>query len=221
MVMALRNLVIRGEIHTSISYVLELLEREEFIDCDISTAWLDRLITERAMQGPQEQDLHLALIAACVFRILRKSEENIGKYVTFLGAGHVPSSDYLTNQLTESYVNRSKKFTVTMGFTSPAEVAISLNGSVLTVPFRKLKSGALQLRIGGKSFIAYAEKEPASLRISINGKDTTFTGDTDPTKIFSSVPGRFVRYVVNDGGHVAEGSTIAEVEVMKMILPLR
>ncbi|ESL05934.1 acetyl-CoA carboxylase [Trypanosoma rangeli SC58] len=221
MVMALRNLVIRGEIYTSVSYVLELLEREEFIACDVSTAWLDRLIVARAVQRPQEQDVYLALIAACVFRMLRKGEENVGKYVTFLGAGHVPSPDYLANCLTESYVNRAKKYTVTMGHMSPTEVAISLNGSVVTVPLRKLKSGGLQLRIGGKSFIAYAEKEPTSLRISIGGKETTFTGDTDPAKILSSVPGRFVRYVVNDGGHVAAGRTIAEVEVMKMILPLR
>ncbi|KAH9601062.1 Biotin/lipoyl attachment [Trypanosoma melophagium] len=221
MVMALRNLVIRGEIHTSVSYVVELLEREEFRNCDISTAWLDHLIAERAVQGPEEQDVHLALIAASTFRMLRNHEENIGKYAAFLSAGHVPSSEYLNNCQTESYINRSRKYTVMMGLKSPTEVALSLNNSVVTVPFRKLKSGALQLTIAGKTVIAYAEKEPARLRISIGGKETTFTGDIDPTKVSSSVPGRFVRYVVGDGGHVSEGTTIAEVEVMKMILPLR
>ncbi|ORC84477.1 putative acetyl-CoA carboxylase [Trypanosoma theileri] len=221
MVMALRNLVIRGEIHTSVSYVVELLEREEFRNCDISTAWLDRLIAERALQGPVQQDVHLALIAASTFRMLRNHEENIAKYTAFLSAGHVPSSEYLNNCQTESYINRSRKYIVTMGLKSPTEVALSLNGSIVTVPFRKLKSGALQLTIAGKTVIAYAEKEPTSLRISIGGKETTFTGDIDPTKVSSSVPGRFVRYVVGDGGHVSEGTTIAEVEVMKMILPLR
>lgn len=221
MVMALRNVVIHGEIHTSVSFVLELLEQEEFCDCDVSTAWLDRLIQERALQEPQQQEVYFALIAACTFRMIWKNEENIGKYIAFLNAGHVPSSDYLSNCETETYFNRSKKYTVTMGFASPTEVIIALNGSLVSVSFRRLNVGVLQLRVWNKTFIAYVRKEPIGMRICIGGKETTFTGDLDPTKILSPIPGRLVRYVAGDGVHVAEGSTIAEVEVMKMILPLR
>ncbi|CBH13789.1 acetyl-CoA carboxylase, putative [Trypanosoma brucei gambiense DAL972] len=223
MVMALRNLVIRGEIHTSVSYVLGLLERPEFCNCDVSTDWLDRLISARILQSAQhnQQDVYIALTAACTLRMLSKRDENHGRYVSFLSAGHVPTTEFLSNYESESYVNRSTNFNVTMGLTSPTEISISLNGSVISVPFRKLKSGALQLRVGGKTAIAYAEKEPSSLRISIGGKETTFTGDIDPTKLFAAVPGRFVRYLVCDGGHVEEGTIVAEVEVMKMILPLR
>nr|CCC92488.1 unnamed protein product [Trypanosoma congolense IL3000] len=223
MVMALRNLVIRGEIHTTVSYVLELLERAEFCNCDVSTDWLDRLISARTVQASQHnrQDVYVALIAASTLRMLSKREENLSRYISFLNAGHVPATELLSNCESESYVNKSTSFSVTMGLKSPSEMSISLNGSVVTVPFRKLKSGALQLRVGGKTVIAYAEKEPMSLRISIGGKETTFTGDIDPTKLFASVPGRFVRYLVCDGGHVEEGTVVAELEVMKMILPLR
>nr|CCC50055.1 putative acetyl-CoA carboxylase, fragment [Trypanosoma vivax Y486] len=210
------------EIHTCVSYVLELHEREEFKNCDVSTDWLDGLISARTVEGlHQQQDVHLALIASCILRMLSKRDENIGKYVAFLNAGHVPSTEFLSNSENESYVNKFRNFNVTMGLTSPSEMAISLNGSVITVPFRQLKSGALQLRVGGKTAIAYAEKEPTSLRISIGGKKTTFSGDIDPTKVRASVPGRFVRYLVGDSAHVEEGTVMAELEVMKMVLPLR
>lgn len=221
MVRALRNLVVRGEIRTSSSYVAELLETEAFTNCDVSTSWLDTLIAHKADEEPSRHSVHVPLAAASIFRNIHSVEENREKYLSFLTAGHVPSTDYLVNYETESYVSHNVKYNVTIGKASPNEYAIGLNGSILTVPYRLLKSGALQLTIGGRTAVAYVEREPNSLRITIGGKVTTFSGDTDPTKIQSSVPGRLVRYVIANGGHVNEGGTFAEVEVMKMVLPLR
>lgn len=222
MVLALRNLVVRGEIRTSTPYVMELLETPAFRDCDVSTAWLDGLIAKKAAGAPAHQrSVHSALIAASIYRNMRAMHENKEKYIAFLAAGHVPSTDYLCNYRTESYVSRSEKYTLSAGMVSMNEYAISLNGSVVLVPYRILKSGALQLTIGDKTVVAYVAEEPNSLRITIGGKVTNFSGDIDPAKIMATVPGRLVRYVIDNDGHVNEGDTFAEVEVMKMILPLR
>ncbi|EPY33533.1 acetyl-CoA carboxylase [Angomonas deanei] len=221
MVLALRNLVIRGEIRTSSAYVLDLLETPAFRDCDVSTAWLDHRIAKHAEEVPTQRSVHNALIAACIYRGLRSLKEDSDKYISFLSAGHVPSTDYLINDHVESYVSRGEKYTVRAGKISPSEYAISLNGSIIIVPYRILKSGAIQLSIGSKTIVAYVAEEPNSLRITIGGKVTNFTGDLDPTKILAAVPGRLVRYVIENDGHVNEGGTFAEIEVMKMILPLR
>ncbi|KAK7197558.1 acetyl-CoA carboxylase [Novymonas esmeraldas] len=222
MVLALRNLVVRGEIRTSTPYVMELLETPAFRDCDVSTAWLDRLIAAKAAEAPAHQrSVHSALIAATIYRNLRRTQEHRDKYIAFLAAGHVPSTEYLSNFHTESYVSRSEKYTLSAGMVNSSEYAISLNGSIVLVPYRILKSGALQLTIGDKTLVAYVAEEPNCLRITIGGKVTNFSGDLDPTKIMASVPGRLVRYVIGNDGHVNEGDTFAEVEVMKMILPLR
>ena len=222
MVLALRNLVVRGEIRTSTPYVMELLETPSFRDCDVSTSWLDGLIAKKAADTPAHQrSIHSALIAASIYRNMRSMHEHKEKYISFLAAGHVPSTEYLSNYQTESYVNRSEKYTLSAGMASPNEYAISLNGSIVLVPYRILKSGALQLTIGDKTVVAYVAEEPNSLRITIGGKVTNFSGDVDPTKIMATVPGRLVRYVIDNDGHVNEGDTFAEVEVMKMILPLR
>ncbi|KPA74560.1 putative mitochondrial acetyl-CoA carboxylase [Leptomonas pyrrhocoris] len=222
MVLALRNLVVRGEVRTSTPYVMELLETPAFRDCDVSTSWLDGLIAKKAADVPAHQrSIHSALIAASIYRNMRSMYEHKEKYISFLAAGHVPSTEYLSNFRTESYVNRSEKYTLSAGMASPNEYAISLNGSIVLVPFRVLKSGALQLTIGDKTLVAYVSEEPNSLRITIGGKVTNFSGDIDPTKIMATVPGRLVRYVIDNDGHVNEGDTFAEVEVMKMLLPLR
>ncbi|KPI84355.1 putative acetyl-CoA carboxylase [Leptomonas seymouri] len=222
MVLALRNLVVRGEIRTSTPYVMGLLETPAFLDCDVSTSWLDGLIAKKAADTPDlQRGIHSALIAASIYRNMRCMHEHKEKYMSFLAAGHVPSTEYLSNFHTESYVNRSKKYTLSAGMASPHEYAISLNGTSVLVPFRVLKSGALQLTIGDKTLVAYVAEEPNSLRITIGGKVTNFSGDLDPTKIMATVPGRLVRYVIDNDGHVNEGDTFAEVEVMKMILPLR
>ncbi|GET91303.1 acetyl-coA carboxylase, putative [Leishmania tarentolae] len=222
MVLALRNLVVRGEIRTSTSYAMELLETPVFRDCNVNTAWLDELIAKKAADAPSHQrSIYSALIAASIYRSMRWMQGHKEKYTSFLAAGHVPSTEYLSNFNTESYVSRSEKYTLRAGMMSPTEYAISLNGSVVLVPYRILKSGALQLTIGDKTLVAYVAEEPSSLRITINGKVTNFSGDVDPTKIVASVPGRLVRYVIDDDAHVNEGEAFAELEVMKMILPLR
>ncbi|AYU81515.1 acetyl-CoA carboxylase, putative [Leishmania donovani] len=222
MVLALRKLVVRGEIRTSTSYAMELLETSAFRDCDVSTAWLDGMIAKKAAEAPAHQrSIHSALIAASIYRNMRWMQEHKDKYIAFLAAGHVPSTEYLSNLHTESYVSRSEKYTLSAGMVSLNEYAISLNGSIVLVPYRILTSGALQLTIGDKTLVAYVAEEPNSLRITIGGKVTNFSGDVDPTKIMASVPGRLVRYVIDDDGHVNEGDAFAELEVMKMILPLR
>ncbi|KAG5497738.1 hypothetical protein JKF63_04004 [Porcisia hertigi] len=222
MVLALRNLVVRGEIRTSTPYVMELLEMPAFRDCDMSTSWLDRLIAKKADEAPSHQrSIHFALIAANIYRTMRSMQEQRERYIAYLAAGHVPSIELLSNTHTESYVSRSEKYTLSAGLVSANEYAISLNGSIVLVTYRILKSGALQLTIGDKTLVAYVAQEPNNLRITIGGKVTNFSGDVDPTKIMATVPGRLVRYVIENGGHLNEGDTFAEVEVMKMILPLR
>ena len=221
MVLALRGLTIRGEIRTSTAYIVELLEKQEFRDCNVSTAWLDGLITQRMRTVPDAHTAYPALVAASIHRMKRFEESNLDKYNSFLQAGHTPSADYLSNCRVETFVLHSQKYMIEARKLNLSDYSVSLNGCILVVPCRQLNSGGLQLTVGGRALVAYCEEEPTSLRVTINGKATTFTGDVDPTKLRSSVPGRLVRFLIPDGGHIDENSPFAEVEVMKMILQLR
>jgi len=47
MVVALKELSIRGDFRTTVEYLIKLLETESFQHNTIDTGWLDRLISEK------------------------------------------------------------------------------------------------------------------------------------------------------------------------------
>ena len=47
MVLALKELSIRGDFRTTVEYLVTLLETESFLRNQISTGWLDQLIAEK------------------------------------------------------------------------------------------------------------------------------------------------------------------------------
>jgi len=51
LVLALKELSIRGDFRTTVEYLITLLENEEFQKNQINTGWLDKLIAERVQSG--------------------------------------------------------------------------------------------------------------------------------------------------------------------------
>lgn len=47
MVVAMKELSIRGDFRTTVEYLIKLLETESFRNNDIDTGWLDHLIAEK------------------------------------------------------------------------------------------------------------------------------------------------------------------------------
>lgn len=51
MVVALKELSIRGDFRTTVEYLINLLETESFQNNDIDTGWLDHLIAQKVQVG--------------------------------------------------------------------------------------------------------------------------------------------------------------------------
>lgn len=51
MVVAMKELSIRGDFRTTVEYLIKLLETECFRNNDIDTGWLDHLIAEKVQVG--------------------------------------------------------------------------------------------------------------------------------------------------------------------------
>lgn len=47
MVLALRELLIRGDFRTTVEYLIKILESDAYTRNEIDTAWLDRLIAQK------------------------------------------------------------------------------------------------------------------------------------------------------------------------------
>jgi acetyl-CoA carboxylase/biotin carboxylase 1 len=54
----------------------------------------------------------------------------------------------------------------------------------------------------------------------VDGKTCLLEKENDPTQLRSPSPGKLVRFLVESGDHVRAGQAYAEIEVMKMYMPL-
>jgi acetyl-CoA carboxylase / biotin carboxylase 1 len=89
---------------------------------------------------------------------------------------------------------------------------------------RLLSDGGFLIEIGGKSHVAYltGKGDAANgMRLNIAGSTIVFSPDYDPTSLGVDVAGKLVKRLVPDGARVKKGEPYAEIEVMKMFLPLK
>lgn len=67
MVVALKELSIRGDFRTTVEYLIKLLETESFQHNSIDTGWLDRLISEKMQVESEHNELGLENPVVFVF----------------------------------------------------------------------------------------------------------------------------------------------------------
>ena len=87
LVLALKELFIMGEIRTTVEYLGELLETDEFKENTIDTAWLDGIIAAKSVSVPV--DAQSAVINAAVFRGWKTIQDALAGFKTALEAGQL------------------------------------------------------------------------------------------------------------------------------------
>ncbi|MBA0551193.1 hypothetical protein Golob_022088, partial [Gossypium lobatum] len=74
--------------------------------------------------------------------------------------------------------------------------------------------------LDGNSHVIYAEEEAAGTRLLIDGRTCLLQNDHDPSKLVAETPCKLLRFLVSDGSRIDADTPYAEVEVMKMCMPL-
>lgn len=228
LVLALKELSIRGDIRTTVEYLIKLLEMEAFRENHIDTGWLDSLIADKVVAEKPPKDL--AVIVGSVCRAHMSFTEKADSFTKCLERGQLPPMD---NSLVDFpiqliYEDIKYCFRITRSDVSSFRVRITssnlrtakIDGDSILVEVRTLADGARLVMIDGRSHVCYAREEPAGLRLSIDGKTCIFPKEYDPTSLTSSVSGKLIRFLVENGDHVEKGQPFVELEVMKMYLTL-
>ena len=218
MVFCLKEISIRGEFRTTIEYLIMLLEMEAFAENRITTAWLDELIQERITAERPTRDL--AVICGAAVKAHVQALECEEEYKRILHRGQVPPRNTIRISFPVEFIYENYKYRFTATRTSPDGWALRLNGSVTRVTLRPLTDGGLLIGLAGQSYPTYWLDEVGQTRLTIDGRTCLIEEENDPTQICSPSPGKLVRLLVDSGEHVTAGQTIAEIEVMKMYLPL-
>ncbi|EGS20342.1 acetyl-CoA carboxylase-like protein [Thermochaetoides thermophila DSM 1495] len=218
MIVALKELSIRGDFRTTVEYLIKLLETQAFEENTITTGWLDELISKKLTA--ERPDTNLAIICGAVIRAHTESEKSLADYRAGLEKGQVPSKDILKTVSSVDFIYEGLRYKFTVTRSSVDTYRLFINGSQCEVGVRTLSDGGLLVLLGGHSHNVYWKDEATGTRISIDGKTCLLEQENDPTQLRTPSPGKLVKYTVESGSHIRAGQTFAEVEVMKMYMPL-
>jgi acetyl-CoA carboxylase/biotin carboxylase 1 len=221
MILALKELSIRGDIHTTIEYIVNMMESDDFKYNRIHTAWLDERIsrhTEVRLHG--RPDPLMVVLVGAVCSAFQASNNKLNEYVSQLERGQLPSNDLLSQVEPLELIYEGIKYDIKACRSGPIQFTLFLNESYVQVEIRTLSDGGFLVLLNGKSHVAYATKEAQGLRLVVDGNTCVFTKEYDPTRLVTNTAGKLARYLVDDGASLRKGMPFAEIEVMKMYMPL-
>lgn len=218
MIVALKELSIRGDFRTTVEYLIKLLELEAFKNNTITTGWLDSLISNKLTA--ERPDKTLAVICGAVTKAYLASEACWTEYKRVLDKGQVPARDVLKTVFGIDFIYENTRYSFTAARSSSTVWTLYLNGGRTMVGARPLADGGLLVLLDGKSHSIYWREEVGALRLMVDAKTCLIEQENDPTQLRSPSPGKLIRYFVDSGDHVNAGEQYAEIEVMKMYMPL-
>jgi len=218
MVVALKELSIRGEFRTTVEYLIKLLEKPEFENNTLTTQWLDSLIAEGMTS--ERPDPIISVVCGAVVKAHVAHEASMSRYKSILDKGQVPAKDTLQTFFKTEFIYESVRYSFAMAKASLHSYTLYLNGGRVFVGCRILSDGGLLISLEGASHTVYWREEVGGMIISIDSKTTMIEDEQDPTQLRSPSPGKLVRYLIDSGDHVDAGEAYAEIEVMKMIMPV-
>ena len=227
MIVALKELQIRGEISTTVEYIIKMLQSSDFIMNKINTDWLDGRIARHKEISIEEKQIYCplpTLVATCGaalqgYKQLMQRDES---FISMLRMGQVPSKDILSPIVKIDLIFDNIKYKTSCIQSGGENVIVHCNNYSQCISVRTLADGGYLLNVSGKSHIAYFTEEAAgNVKMILDGHTCMFTPEYDPTKLTSSVAGKIARLLVQDGSHVDAGEPYVEIEVMKMYMPLK
>jgi biotin carboxylase/acetyl-CoA carboxylase carboxyltransferase component/biotin carboxyl carrier protein len=232
LVLALKELSIRGDIRTTVEYIIKLLEMPDFRNNKIHTAWLDALIAEKVTAERPPNDLAVIIGAVCRAHIDFNSRADA--FTKCLERGQLPMLDRSLVEFPVELIYDDIKYCLRMTRAGESTFRVRLQlpdvgvGAAATTDnhsvvadVRNLADGGVLVLVDGRSHVCYAREEPAGMRLSIDGKTVLSPHEYDPETLTANVSGKLVRYLVEDNDHVEKDDAYAELEVMKMYLTLR
>ncbi|XP_026734900.1 acetyl-CoA carboxylase isoform X3 [Trichoplusia ni] len=218
LVIALKELSIRGDFRTTVEYLITLLETGAFQNNDIDTSWLDALIAERVQS--EKPDIMLGVICGSILIADSIITAHFQEFKSGLEKGQIQGSSQLSNCVEVELIHSGSKYKVAATRSGPTSYFLAMNGSFKEMEVHKLTDGGTLLSIDGASYTTYLKDEVDKYRIVIGNQTVVFDKEKDPSKLRAPSAGKLINTLVEDGGHVDKGQPYAEIEVMKMVMTL-
>ena len=221
LVLALKEIDVRGDIRTTVEYLIKLLETDEFKKNTIDTSWLDGIIREKSVSV--NVDPHSVALSAAIFRAhsivntqIRELTEALAKGQTSLQS--IASMLAFPVEITYDNV----KYTFVATTLGPNYYSLKINDQVVEVRIREQPDKSLLCTVGGSEALQlFGQEEALGLRMKINGVTVMIPTVYNPSEMRSDVTGKIVRFLQQDGEVVEKDKPYVEVEAMKMIMAIK
>ncbi|KAJ7876806.1 acetyl-CoA carboxylase [Mycena leptocephala] len=218
MIVALKELSIRGDFRHTVEYLIKLLELEAFRNNTITTGWLDSLISNKLTA--ERPEATLAVVCGAVTKAHLASEACWTEYKQILDKGQAPARDILKTVFGVDFIYENVRYSFTAARSSLHVWTLYLNGGRTMVGARPLADGGLLVLLDGRSHSIYWREEVGAMRLMVDAKTCLIEQENDPTQLRSPSPGKLIRFFLDSGDHINAGEQYAEIEVMKMYMPL-
>lgn len=218
LVIALKELSIRGDFRTTVEYLITLLETKSFQENTIDTAWLDILISEKVES--EKPNVMLGVICGSLHIADKTISTAFQEFQNSLERGQIQGSNTLTNVVDVELIHGGNKYKVQATKSGPNTYFLQMNGTFKEIEVHRLNDGGILLSVDGSSFTTYMKEEVDRYRIVIGNQTCIFEKENDPTILRSPSAGKLLGFLVDDGGHIEKGQAYAEIEVMKMVMTL-
>lgn len=223
MVLALKELSIRGEIRTTVEYLRTILEQDEFVKNQISTSWLE-VVMARSDVSAEKPETQSAVLLGAIFKAQASCAHALKDFMGSLERGQLPSPN-LHNALVAvpnlELIYEGIKYRFDVSKSGPEGFFIQYKDWSVNTDVMKLSDDGILVLLNNKKHIVYGQQFSAGMRLTVDGKTCLFTQEYDPTNLRSSMQGKLVRYLVASGTHIDKGQPYAEMEVMKMFIEIK
>jgi acetyl-CoA carboxylase/biotin carboxylase 1 len=220
LVLALKEIEVRGDIRTTVDYLVQLLETDEFKSNDIDTSWLDGLIKEKSVST--ELDPHTTVAGAAVYRAFSYVKEQQALHVDALSKGQLSMGALATATAFPVEISyKDTKYSFDVERLAEDQFKFTINGESFVSEVREQPDGALLASFGGATRKIVGQEDALGLRVTLDGTTCLLPTIFDPSELRTDVTGKIVRYLHGDGDEVEVGEPYVEVEAMKMIMPLK
>ncbi|KAJ1555692.1 acetyl-coenzyme-A carboxylase, partial [Cladochytrium tenue] len=219
LIIALKELSIRGDFRTTVEFLVKLLETDTYVGNGVTTGWLDALIARRV--ETEKPDMILTAICGAVVKAQTALGAARAEYRRALERGQTPARTLLSTRADVDFITGGVRFKVQVLQQGLTRLGLATNGSSIEVESKPLADGGLLLSVGGMTHVVYFKDEGSQATfMTVDSKGCVLERESDPTLLRSPSPGKLVRFLVEDGAHVEAGAAYAEIEVMKMYMPL-
>jgi acetyl-CoA carboxylase/biotin carboxylase 1 len=220
LILALKGIDVRGDIRTTVEYLIKLLETKEFKENTIDTSWLDNIIKQKSVA--LSIDPEVVSLSAVIFKAHSQIKQQLKEL----------SENLLKGQISLQSINRLLSFSSQLIFENVAYnyqiqvlgtnyYLIKINDQAIYVKIHEQPDKSLLCNVNGENYQLFGQEESLGLRMKINGQTVMIPKVFNPSELRSDVTGKIVRYLQQDREFVAKDTPFVEIEAMKMIMALK